>query len=262
MDTIDYFRRVIEASGYPPELCFAHCLRACSSWRVYRECLTMSTPLRLTSTLATFTSSTVSFPFDLVAPFFCHAFGGTTFRDWCIAEVPGVFTSDQMTKHWLLAWLLVYFSPGDIAFRLLEDRRSPLRAITLVYEAIDAATTISGSVEKGIARFPQSTAAPLLLGLIAGVGGSVWRWLEKRGRYHDITTELAEPTRTFRQTLAYVFAHLWIRSRSGPRKARLIVATFHVLWTAMEEVTAMRLDWTDQLARNITTALRLALPQI
>lgn len=99
MDTIDYFRRVIEASGYPPELCFAHCLRACSSWRVYRECLTMSTPLRLTSTLATFTSSTVSFPFDLVAPFFCHAFGGTTFRDWCIAEVPGVFTSDQASPR-------------------------------------------------------------------------------------------------------------------------------------------------------------------
>ena len=32
-----YFGDVITAPGYPKELCFFHCLRACAAWRAYVE---------------------------------------------------------------------------------------------------------------------------------------------------------------------------------------------------------------------------------
>ena len=41
--------------------------------------------------------SAIQFPFDFVAPYFCHAFGGTTIRDWTMGEAPGLLTSEQVS---------------------------------------------------------------------------------------------------------------------------------------------------------------------
>lgn len=112
-----YFKRVISAPGYPVELCFFHCLRACASWRAYRHSLAFARGTSASSTGITGIAvdvsrfrldiAPVSLPFDLVAPYFCHAFGGTTLRDVAIGEAPSLFTSDQVCAFLFTVCLLV-----------------------------------------------------------------------------------------------------------------------------------------------------------
>ena len=66
------------------------------------------------------------------------------------------------------------------------------------YGAIDSATTVCGSVEAGNRLFPNVPQAPFLAGMVAGVGGSFFRYLDRKlGRgWHDEQTELANPTET------------------------------------------------------------------
>jgi hypothetical protein len=109
--------------------------------------------------------------------------GGAFLRDIALGQIPGLFCSGRDAKQWLLAYVLVYHSPLDKVYALMERRCSPLRLVGIYFSGIDTAGCISNSVEKALRCCPDSPVlAPLLLGTIGGAGGSVWRYLEQLAR--------------------------------------------------------------------------------
>lgn len=238
MEVIQYFRdEVILGEGYPWELMFFHSLKAISSWRQSVEQDTQAFP------------RPPIWSYNLVCSFFCHGFGGTTFRDWCIGKAPSLFQNKHLPKTWLLAFALVYYSPFNIVYRQISTPRTVFGLLTDTFEAIDSSTTICGSVEKAYDLFPQSPQAPFLLAMLAALGGSIFRYIERRlGRdWQHIEVEWSKPTKTTRVAILYTVAYLQLRRAYGVRNARLAVATFHVAWTLLQHISGDQYDFTEPL---------------
>lgn len=112
-----------------------------------------------------------------------------------------------------------------------------MQAVLNTYGAIDSATTLCGSVEAGRRLFPGVPQAPFLAGMAAGVGGSVFRFLDRKlGRgWEDEQTELVNPTETSKRTLVYTIAYMLLRSTYGTRNARVWVTFTHVFYVLVQQ---------------------------
>jgi hypothetical protein len=214
-----YFRdSIILGEGYPWDLMLAHCVKAIVSWRAFCE-LHDGKEVGSRASLYSF-----------VCAFFCAGFGGTHFRDWAMGLTPSSFTNPDLPKAWLLAFGLVYYAPFDLVFKLAETRRTLSSAILTTFEAIDSATTLCGSVEKGRRLFPDAPQAPFLAAVLAGVGGSIFRYLERKlGRgWEGEETEWSSPTETTKRTILYTCAYIVLSRAHGGDKARLWVTSAHI----------------------------------
>ena len=88
-------------------------------------------------------------PYDAIAAYLCFGYGGGTLRDLFAGDPVTFLTSDKIPTHWCVAWALVNLTPGDRVYRALQQPLSVLRVVSLVFDAIDTATAVSNSVEKG-----------------------------------------------------------------------------------------------------------------
>ncbi len=225
---------IINGAGYPWDLMFLHSVRSVADWRAFAE--QHAAPSR----------KAPSWLYNLVCAYLCAGFGGTTFRDLAMAQPPGLLRNKELPQTWLLAFALVYYSPLDLVFRLASTPRSLSSLVLNLFEAIDVATTVTGSVDKAQSLFPDSPAAPLIVAALGALGGSFWRYLERKlGRgWSDEETQLARPGEGLRRTLLYAAAYLHLSKTKGGKEARLYVTVFHIVWSLAKELTGRDLDFT------------------
>uniref|UniRef100_A0A7S2SJ51 Uncharacterized protein n=1 Tax=Mucochytrium quahogii TaxID=96639 RepID=A0A7S2SJ51_9STRA len=202
---------------------FIHCLKSVAVWRDSAQ----------THVPPDAADKMPSWVYNFVCAFFCHGFGGTHFRDWAVAKPPGIFTNPDLPKTWALAFALVYFSPFDVVFQLINTPGTVTSLCVTSFEAIDSATTICGSVEKGRTLFPKSPLAPFVVALFGGVGGSVFRYFERKfGRgWTDHEIEWYAPSEVFGRTVVYTCVYMYLSRAYGISKARLWVTYFHVVYS-------------------------------
>jgi len=243
-----YFRDeiILKEDVYPWDLEFAHSLKAIASWRVFADAERLKDASSLPASVLKMRRDP-SWLYDFVCAFFCHGFGGTVVRDLSMAETPSLYKSRTLLSSWALAFMLVYASPFDVVFRLISTRRTVSSLMITAFEAIDSSTTIAGSVQKGRSLFPDSPTAPFVAGIVAGIGGSLFRYFERRlGRgWADEETEWARPTLTLRRTIFYTVVYMSMSRMYGRSNARLWLATFHVAWELAKEITGFELDFTE-----------------
>ena len=110
-------------------------------------------------------------------------------------------------------------------------RQGSFLVIMRAVEAIDASTTICSSFEKGLKLHPINAMAPYVVGISSGIGGSVFRYLERNGRSVGSTkAEWCAPTGSIERVFAYVIAYSVLRKYFKDFKvARFIVVTYHVI---------------------------------
>ena len=183
----------------------------------------------------------------MIGSYFCHTYGGTVFRDLCLGLAPTLIAHPTVSKYWLTTFLLTTHLPGDPIFTIYKSKGSFLRIIMRGVEAIDASTTICSSYEKGLRLHPVNILAPAVVGISSGIGGSVFRYLERNGRSDVLKkktkTEWCHPTGSIERVVSYVIVYSMLRKFFGDYKmARLIVVTYHVLKEVLEEIFDRKID--------------------
>ncbi|GBG28673.1 Trimeric intracellular cation channel type B [Hondaea fermentalgiana] len=241
-----YFRDHITLDeSYPWDLMFVHSIKALASWRAFAEGAGA-----VKGRGRELESMKASWIYDLVCGFLCHGFGGTSVRDLAMAQPPSIFRSKDLLQTWILAYGIVYWSPLDLGYQLISTPRSLTSLVVTTFEAIDSSTTVCGSVDKARQLFPNSPAAPFVAAFLAGIGGSILRYLERRlGRGWDHEqTEWSRPTEGLRRTILYTVLYMVLSKTHGKTKARLWIATFHVAVSIARELTDLPLDITAPAA--------------
>ena len=180
----------------------------------------------------------------VIGSYFCHTYGGTVFRDLCLGLAPTLISHPTVSKYWLLTFFLSTHVPGDPIFSIYKSKGSFLRIIMRAVEAIDASTTICSSFEKGLKLHPINAMAPYVVGISSGIGGSVFRYLERNGRSMGSTkAEWCAPTGSIERVFAYVIAYSVLRKYFKDFKvARFIVVTYHVIKEVLEELLGRKID--------------------
>jgi hypothetical protein len=85
----------------------------------------------------------------------------------------------RIVPCYILSWLLVWFSPFDYLYTTLNDSKSALSIFLKACEAVDAVTTPMGRVSRSARELHNKTTAPVVAGLLAGVGGGSLRHIAK-----------------------------------------------------------------------------------
>ena len=186
-----------------------------------------------------------------------------------LGTAPSLFSFGDIPPFFLMAWLLVYWSPRDAVFRALRAPRSPVRLVALALEAIDALTTVTGRMEKAGRFFPNSPAAPFIAGQVVSHGGALFRYWEQLGRGVQVSTPWAEASPALYRGIIYSTVYwIWLSARrrsciaaskkkegvmqsdmskSAPVEdpaelPRLCLCTFHVVLEMAKELTQRSID--------------------
>ena len=168
----------------------------------------------------------LSFWHKLIAPYFCHGYGGTTARDLLLSRPISIVAHETILSYYLpFGLFLVNYSPNDIVYRMLETKLHPFRLLTIAGDACDSTTTILSTYELALRLHPKSPFAPFAAGAAAMVGGSCFRWLERRERMPQQQTEWSNPSGGIQSGMIYMMLYHYLRSKYGIRFARF--------WTVM-----------------------------
>lgn len=196
--------------GYPPSILLPHSVWALSAFR---------------ASYAKKEWSKTSVAHKLVGGWFCHAFGGTSFRDILLGVPPSIIRSENVHKWWALACVAVYFSPEDFVHRSVQTKGHPLRILCRFVESIDACTTILGSFEKGRRTYPKSAGGAYALALAAALGGSICRYFDRKigNRMPDTKTEWAQPTGSLERAFGTIALYALLRKMVGVSRARVAI---------------------------------------
>lgn len=139
-----------------------------------------------------------------------------------------------MNYYLFWGFLAVNYSPGDAIYRMLETPRHPLRVAVVFGEAVDAITTPFGAFEKGMRLHPNAPWAGYVAALAAVLGGSIFRYFERRGRGRGASeiapkeqmTEWGHPSGSIQAGAVYIVAYATLR-KLGVGFARLYLTLFH-----------------------------------
>jgi len=130
---------------------------------------------------------------DLVASLFTHSQGGGIMGKSLLAGtsvVHGLANADYCHYH-AVAYLLTYWSPRDVAYRLTTAL--PGRAFCTAMDTLDATTTLAALVDMAQTNHPKNKLLPMIVSIVLYKAGSLFRWLDSKGRGRDVKTFLAEP---------------------------------------------------------------------
>ena len=155
-----------------------------------------------------------------------YGFGGTVLRDLALGRPPSFVSSKDIHKYYVAALVLVNLSPGDVIYKMMQTQMHPLRLTCQAVESIDAITTLCSSFEKAKIACPNSPYAPYTLTLLTALGGSMFRYLDRRGRLrssYDVKTEWSKPTGTIERAVALIIIYALARHLRGQRFARSFV---------------------------------------
>ncbi|CAE8597901.1 unnamed protein product [Polarella glacialis] len=151
--------------------------------------------------------------------------------------ISAISSPDVVQYYLVFGFLLINFSPGDVAFKMLTTPKHPLRLAMLFVESVDDATTIFGAFEKGASLHPQSPAAPYVSALAAVLGGGIARYFERKGRGRDVKTEWSKPTGRIQTGMAYIFIYAALRRiQVEKRTAQLWFTLFDCAVTLADEI--------------------------
>jgi len=133
--------------------------------------------------------------YDLVLSFFSHSQGGGVASVTVLDNKNPVSAGvrwDYIHYH-LLAYLISYWSPKDIVYKMLQRHRNPFRLTCVAFDTLDAITTLCALVDKGLKVHPHNQVLPAITGIVLFNSGSLFRWLDQRCRGKPAKTFLAEP---------------------------------------------------------------------
>lgn len=80
---------------------------------------------------------------------------------------------------YIVGWTLVWCSPFDIVFRMINNQQTFVYLFLNACEAVDAVTTPMGRVSRSARELNNKQIAPILAGLFAGSGGAAIRYGER-----------------------------------------------------------------------------------
>merc|ERR1712086_1038757 len=128
-----------------------------------------------------------SWTHSLLASYLCTGNAGGWVSQMMLkpGEPEGSVRHPHVALAWVGAYLAVYWSPEDFMFKILSQKRNPLRLACMTMDTVDAYTTAFGRVDQALAVAPDAPFTPLLCGLSVFLSGSVFRHLEERGRNKD-----------------------------------------------------------------------------
>jgi hypothetical protein len=125
--------------------------------------------------------------------------------------------------------IIAYWSPLDIVYRHVSDPTSVLGFIVRFVESIDVSVALCEAFEKGARLQPSVPAAPYIAAMATALGGSIFRWFERKGRHVPVLTEWCRPSGSIQKATVYIAAYAILRKHLGVRVARLCVCTFRLL---------------------------------
>jgi hypothetical protein len=168
----------------------------------------------------------VSFWHKWIAAYFCHGYGGTAVRDALLGRPISLIAHPEIMSNYV-PWglLLVNYSPNDFMWKMLQTPLHPVRLITIAGDACDSTTTLCSSYELALRLHPKAPQAPFVSAMALVLGGSAFRWLERRGRKPEQETEWASPSGGLQTGVVLTFMYHYLRGTYGIRFARL--------WTVM-----------------------------
>lgn len=213
---------VILAPGYPSSIQIPHAAAAAWNFR---------------KTYTTQEWASVSIWQKIIGGYFCYGYGGTIVRDALLGRPISILVHKTILAHFLTYGVfLVHYSPYDLIFRALNTPLHPLRLVTIAGDAVDSTTTILSSFELALGLFPTVSLAPWVASISAMVGGSLFRWLESRGRGNGTAswtqqrreTEWCTPTGSIQSGLVYIAMYHYTRRWYGVRFARLWITLLNV----------------------------------
>ena len=199
----------------------------------------------------------VHFLTSLVGSFFLYGFGGSIISDVLMGLPVTALSHPRIIPCYIFGWTLVWFSPLDTVYDSYQNRpHSALSYVLKACEAVDAVTTPMGRVSRSARELRNKVTAPIVAGLLAGVGGG-----SLRAMAGEPSSSIAMMVGAFWKTLCYSL--LWwglavhrcensggaseedglelrqwnhCDSYNGSDLARVMIVSGHTLWTVLVEM--------------------------
>lgn len=173
--------------------------------------------------------------YDLVASYWTHSQGGG-----CIGKGYqvgfhniGTLSNPKHMSFHLIGYLLTYFSPRDVIYRMVSQPRHPLRLICVGMDSLDGNTTACGLIDVGRKMHPTNSLLPYVTAVLLMNTGATVRWLDAKCRGREPKCFLATPGSNI--TKPALLAMLWWHLGVGPKRNNVLVL-LSVIWTALDLV--------------------------
>lgn len=193
---------------------------------------------------------------SLLLTFLLYGFGGSIVSDILMGLPATALSHPRIIPSHLLGWLLVWFSPWDWVYQSYKSSDSAFRYVLDGCEAVDAVTTPMGRVSRSARELRNKTTAPIIAGLLAGVGGGGVRLAVR-----EPSSSLAALEGAFWKTLSYSvlwwwlavyqcgnekilfhFDHNWNHcgSYNGADLLRVVLVTAHTIWMLLAKTNVVK----------------------
>ena len=263
---------------YPYLVVIPHCIVANAAYRTERVAAIQNNNNnnKKTTSDGTNNDTTTTSHNDLhylssfVLGFFCYGFGGSIVSDVLMGLPATALGHARIIPCHIVGWLLVWFTPYDILYKLYTNKNSAVYHFLTIWEAIDTVTTPMGRVSRSARELKNKVTAPIVAGLLAGTGGATLRYADRiivqGGGNHSDPTLMKTSRNAFElgfwKTLYY--ATLWwylvvyrcnygdiitignggeidkqfqhCREHNGSDLSRVVIVGLHVLWGILCEV--------------------------
>eukprot|EP00039_Didymoeca_costata_P024662 m.11051 g.11051 ORF g.11051 m.11051 type:complete len:270 (-) comp4366_c0_seq1:67-876(-) len=171
----------------------------------------------------------------LVLSFLCYGNGGTVFNDLVQGRINSVFTHDKVAKYWLACTALVYYSPSDILYKMLNTPKHLFRFSCRMMDSIDCATTLASVIDSIGSRHPGNPIAPFLVGMALFKGGHTFRYIDARCRLAPCEMPLKEVDGGIRNALIFTTVYLLLRMRNNKSVSKFWMTLFYMFGEACQE---------------------------
>ncbi|CAB9523614.1 expressed unknown protein [Seminavis robusta] len=151
---------IFTRTQYPWPLVVCHCITANAAYRKER-------------------GPTCNYLESFILGFFCYGFGGTIVSDVLMGLPITAFGHSRIVPVWIVGWILIWFCPFDAVYKICEKKNSSLYYFISAMVAIDAVTTPFGRVSRSARELKNKLTAPIMAGLMSGIGGAGVRYVEK-----------------------------------------------------------------------------------
>ena len=145
---------------------------------------------------------------SLFLAFLLYGFGGSIVSDLLMGLPVTALSHMRIVPCYIIGWSLVWLSPFDIAYKTYSSSSSPLHLFFQACEAIDSVTTPMGRISRSARELPNKSSAPIVAGLMAGLGGAGVRHLVGESN----SMEALEAG--FWKTMSYSFLWWWLAVRN------------------------------------------------
>lgn len=135
----------------------------------------------------------------------------------------------------VVAYLLNYWSPGDVVYKIMTNPRNPLRLCSLVMDALDTITTLCGLTDGARKAFPENKLLPFMVGMALFKGGAFYKYLDGRSRGKQAKGILTDPGSAVTRSVVLVSLYWYFgRGFQGGRHRNVVLVYLCVLYTLLE----------------------------